>query len=134
MKAKPTYIIGGIFIAYLFFVAVVMFVYEPQPEDREWDDRQAYNNQKMSELSFGQPREDIIKIFGSADFVEAKTAIDGQYQLLFYRTHHVSADGITTRDECTPLLFKNNILIAWGAETLQQYLASTIWTNHVQED
>ncbi|WP_434928773.1 DUF3192 domain-containing protein [Shewanella sp. HL-SH8] len=130
MKAKATYVIGGVFIAYLFFVAVVMFVYEPQPEDREWDDRQAYNNQKMSELSFGQPREDIIKIFGSADFVEAKTAIDGQYQLLFYRTHHVQSDGITTRDECTPLLFKNNILIAWGTETLQQYLASTIFADN----
>jgi len=126
MKASATYIIGGIFIAYLLFVAVVMFIYEPLPEDRAWEDRQAYNSQKMTEISFGQSLETIKKLFGSADFVEAKTAIDGQYQILFYRTHHLRSDGVTTRDECTPLLFKNNILIAWGLETYQQYLDSEI--------
>ncbi|MCT7941575.1 MULTISPECIES: DUF3192 domain-containing protein [Shewanella] len=126
MKASATYIIGGIFIAYLIFVAVVMFIYEPLPEDRAWEDRQAYNSQKITEISFGQSLEAIKKIFGRADFVEAKTATDGQYQLLFYRTHHITSDGITTRDECTPLLFKNNVLIAWGLETYQQYLDSKI--------
>ncbi|MCW3174335.1 DUF3192 domain-containing protein [Shewanella subflava] len=126
MKASATFIIGGIFIAYLIFVAVVMFVYEPLPEDRAWEDRQAYNSQKITEITFGQSLEAIKKTFGRADFVEAKTGVDGQYQLLFYRTHHVTSDGITTRDECTPLLFKNNVLIAWGIETYQQYLDSKI--------
>jgi hypothetical protein len=122
MNSKATYIIGGIFIAYLFFVAVVMFVYEPLPEDRAWEERQAYNHQKISELNFGQNLDDIRQVFGRADFAEAKSGVDGQYQIMFYRTHHVTSDGKTTKDECTPLLFKNNILIAWGTETHQQYL------------
>ncbi|MGZ9898835.1 DUF3192 domain-containing protein [Shewanella gaetbuli] len=128
MQSKATYIIGAVFISYLCFVIVVMFTYEPSPEERAWEDRQAYNQQKISEIAFGQTIEDIQKIFGRADFVEAKTAEDGQYQLLYYRTHHIKSDGITTRDECTPLLFKNNELIAWGTETYQQYVDAKILT------
>ncbi|MBB1438712.1 DUF3192 domain-containing protein [Shewanella sp. SG41-4] len=123
MNSKVTYIIGGIFTAYLLFVAVVIFVYEPQPEDRAWDDRQAFNLQKMSEVSFGQSLDEIRTLLGSADFVEAKTGIDGQYQVMYYRTHHIKSDGETTKEECTPLLFRDNLLIAWGQDTEDQYFA-----------
>ena len=126
MNAKVTYIIGGIFTAYLLFVAVVIFVYEPQPEDRAWDDRQAFNLQKMSEISFGQHLEEIRTLLGRADFVEAKTGIDGQYQVMYYRTHHMKSDGETTKEECTPLLFRDNLLIAWGQDTQKQYFAIPI--------
>jgi len=126
MNSKVTYIIGGIFTAYLLFVAVVIFVYEPQPEDRAWDDRQAFNLQKISAIHFGQSLDDIRTLLGRADFVEAKTGIDGQYQVMYYRTHHLKSDGETTKDECTPLLFRDNLLIAWGQDTEEQYFAVPI--------
>jgi hypothetical protein len=126
MNSKVTYIIGGIFTAYLLFVAVVIFVYEPQPEDRAWDDRQAFNLQKISTISFGQSLDEIRTLLGRADFVEAKTGIDGQYQVMYYRTHHLKSDGETTKDECTPLLFRDKLLIAWGQDTEAQYFAVPI--------
>ncbi|MGX9463221.1 DUF3192 domain-containing protein [Shewanella sp. A14] len=126
MNSKVTYIIGGIFISYLLFVAVVIFVYEPQPEDRAWDDRQAFNLQQMSDISFGQSLNEIRALLGRADFVEAKTAIDGQYQVMYYRTHHIKSDGETTKEECTPLLFRDNLLIAWGQDTEEQYFSVPI--------
>ncbi|SQH75815.1 conserved protein of unknown function [Shewanella benthica] len=40
--------------------------------------------------------------------------------------YHAQSDGITTRDECTPLLFRDQKLIAWGSDTYDQYLAASI--------
>lgn len=37
MKSKVSVIIGSIFAAYVAFVAVVVLVYEPTPEDMNWD-------------------------------------------------------------------------------------------------
>jgi hypothetical protein len=39
--------------------------------------------------------------------------------VLFYRTHRRDGDGVTTKDECTPLVFKNGLLIGWGDAAYQ---------------
>lgn len=126
MKSKVPVIIGTLFAAYVAFVLVVVLVYEPRPEDMDWQDRQAYNNAKLSELTLGQPLDTVTLVLGKADFSEAKTVEQDSLQVLFYRTHHSQSDGETTRDECTPLLFKNNKLIAWGQDTYQQYLTTNV--------
>ena len=126
MKSKIPVIIGTIFAAYVVFVAVVVLVYEPTPDDMGWEDRQAYNQQKLSELTLGQNINDVKTLLGKADFSEAKTAEDTALQVLFYRTHHEKSDGITTKDECTPLIFKDNKLVAWGQDTYKQYLSAAI--------
>ncbi|GIU42406.1 DUF3192 domain-containing protein [Shewanella algidipiscicola] len=126
MKSKVPVIIGTLFAAYVAFVLVVVLVYEPSPEDMDWQDREAYNKAKLSELTLGQPLDTVTLVLGKADFSEAKTVKQDSLQVLFYRTHHTKSDGETTRDECTPLLFKNNKLIAWGQDTYQQYLTTNI--------
>ncbi|QYK00436.1 DUF3192 domain-containing protein [Shewanella psychrotolerans] len=126
MKSKAPVIIGSVFAAYLAFVAVVVLVYEPTPDSMDWEDRQAYNKAKLTEITLGTPVDEVKTLLGRADFSEAKTINNDTLQVLFYRTHHIKSDGETTRDECTPLLFKNNKLIAWGQDTYQQYLASAI--------
>ncbi|MCZ4337564.1 DUF3192 domain-containing protein [Shewanella colwelliana] len=126
MKSKVPVIIGSIFAAYLAFVAVVVLVYEPTPDDMDWEDRQSYNNAKLTELSLGQPLSEVKQLLGKADFSEAKTSSNQTLQVLFYRTHHSKSDGETTRDECTPLLFKDDKLVAWGQDTYQQYLSASI--------
>lgn len=126
MKSKVPVIIGTLFAAYVAFVLVVVLVYEPSPEDMDWQDRQAYNNAKLSELTLGQPLDTVTLVLGKADFSEAKTVEQDSLLVLFYRTHHSKSDGETTRDECTPLLFKNNKLIAWGQDTYQQYLTTNV--------
>lgn len=127
MKSKVPVIIGFIFAAYLAFVAVVVLIYEPTPDDMDWEDRQAYNKAKLTEISLGTTLTEVKTLLGKADFSEAKIKHDGSLlQVLFYRTHHKKSDGETTRDECTPLLFKDNKLIAWGQDTYQQYLTAAI--------
>jgi len=38
---------------------------------------------------------------------------------LFYRTRRTEADGETSRDETTPLVFKNNELVGWGLKVYE---------------
>ncbi|WP_335901503.1 DUF3192 domain-containing protein [Shewanella algae] len=122
MKSKAPVVIGSIFIAYLAFVAVVILFYEPKPEDMSWEGRQAYNQSMVSELQLGQTLAEVTQTLGKADFSEAKQTEGRSLQVLFYRTHHSKSDGKTTKDECTPLLFEDGQLLAWGEDTYQQYL------------
>lgn len=126
MKSKAPMIIGGIFVSYLAFVAVMMTVYEPTLADMDWDDRESYNQGKMSEINLGQSIQEVKLLLGNADFSEAKTTDNGPMQVLFYRTHRQKSDGKTTKDECTPLVFKDDALVAWGEDTYQQYLSASI--------
>ncbi|HKL50863.1 MAG TPA: DUF3192 domain-containing protein [Wenzhouxiangellaceae bacterium] len=49
-----------------------------------------------------------------SDFSEAFTVGGASYRVLFYRTQRVARDGVTTRDETTPLVFRNGELMGWG--------------------
>lgn len=126
MKSRLPKVIIGLFITYVAFVAVIMVFYKPTPDEMDWEDRQAYNQAMLTDLSIGQPIEDIKVIFGKADFSEAKVSDNDTLQILFYRTHHKTSDGQTSKEECTPLLFKQGKLIAWGESSYQQYLESHI--------
>lgn len=84
--------------------------------------RQAYNSQKMNDLTLGQNIGSVKELLGKADFSEAKAVKEAKLQVLFYRTHHEKSDGVTTKEECTPLIFENDKLIAWGQDTYRQYL------------
>ena len=53
-------------------------------------------------------------MLGVADFNEVYNKGDENIQVLYYRTNRKHADGITTKDECTPLIFKNGALVSWG--------------------
>ncbi|GIU13802.1 hypothetical protein TUM4636_24860 [Shewanella glacialipiscicola] len=96
MKSKISVIIGSIFAAYVAFVAVVVLVYEPTPDDMNWEDRQVYNSQKMSDLTLGQDIISVKKLLGKAEFSEAKALKETKLQIMFYRTHHDKSDGVTT--------------------------------------
>ncbi|MGL4640081.1 MAG: DUF3192 domain-containing protein [Shewanella sp.] len=124
MKSTAFVIFGCIFAAYVAFVAVVALVYQPTPDEMSWEDRQLFINQTINHLSLGQNRAEITALLGNADFSEAKSINETQLLVLFYRTHHQQSDGVTTKDECTPLLFQDDKLIAWGNETYKQYLAA----------
>ncbi|BDM65221.1 DUF3192 domain-containing protein [Shewanella sp. NFH-SH190041] len=119
---KAPIFIAALAGAYLLFVAIVVLNYEAGPEDLDWDKREIHNLQVISALHLGQEKHQVVKLLGNADFSEAKPGVQGDMVVLFYRTRRAHADGQTTRDECTPLLFQNNRLIAWGHDTYQQYL------------
>ncbi|GGD66995.1 DUF3192 domain-containing protein [Lacimicrobium alkaliphilum] len=106
---------------YLIFAALVLVFYPDDPDSMDWRDREQYNKVQMGKLELGTSRQQIIELMGAPDISEAKQIQDQQIQIMFYRTQHMESDGITTMNECTPLLFENDVLIAWGDGTYQQY-------------
>jgi len=118
-KMLKIVIIG--FAVYFAAAAIVLQFYQADPENMSWQERETFNLKQIGRLNLGTPRDDVIRLLGSPDISEAKVTDSGELLVLFYRTHHVKSDGITTRDECTPLLFKDGVLIAWGADAYSEY-------------
>ncbi len=121
-KKVVKYIILGVG-AYAIFATSVIYYYKNNPEKLPWDDREEVNRAYISSLTLDDKvnTDMIITKLGGPDISEAKQTTEDNIQVLFYRTRHIKSDGITTIDECTPLLFKNNQLIAWGENAYQQY-------------
>lgn len=125
MNNKVIKIIVAGFTLYLVFAVAVLNFYEDNPEQMSWDERQAFNSRFISKLSLNEEvyKGRVVDALGSPDITEAKKLDDNVYQVMFYRTKHIKPDGITTKDECTPLLFKNGLLIAWGDSAFDQFSA-----------
>lgn len=111
MSKKVLFRIFLALAAYGIFVLLVVNFYDDSPANMKWEDREAYNRQFISKLKLGEfTFDEAIENLGNPDITEAKKAFDKNYQVLFYRTQHVKSDGITTQDECSYLLFVDNIL------------------------
>jgi len=118
-------IIGRILLAltaYGIFVALVMTFYDDSPANMKWEDREAYNRQFIAELQIDQFNfEQALKQLGNPDITEAKEVAGDRFQVMFYRTQHMKSDGITTQEECTALLFKNDALFAVGNSAYERF-------------
>ncbi len=122
MNKKIVLLISSALVAYGIFVGLVITFYDDSPTKMKWEDREAYNRQYVSKVKLDQLTFDKILLdLGSPDITEAKKSQSNHYQLMYYRTQHVKSDGITTEDECTALLFKNNLLNAIGISAIQEY-------------
>lgn len=117
-------LVAAIALGYVAYVGLVLVYYKPSVDSMSWEDRQAYNQKHMADLQLGDDENKVKALFGSADFSEAKFSQGAALSILFYRTHQKASDGITSRDECTPLLFSDGKLIGWGQDTYQQYLTA----------
>ncbi|MCH2057147.1 MAG: DUF3192 domain-containing protein [Thalassotalea sp.] len=83
--------------------------YSYSHNDREYD-----NRKKIARLQLNASFGDVQQMLGVADFNEVYKKGEENIQVLYYRTNRKHADGITTKDECTPLIFKNGALVSWG--------------------
>ena len=113
------------FGAYAVFASSYIYLNKDNPEMMDWEDREAFNREYIATLSLDKnlTREQIIEFLGAPDINEAKQINQAEVQVMFYRTQHMKSDSKTTKDECTPLLFKNGKLIAWGEGAYEQYQA-----------
>jgi hypothetical protein len=84
-----------------------------------WQDEEQKNRKHISKLSTDMAYEQVLNRMGVAEFNELHTKGEDTYQVLFYRTQRIEGDGVTTKDECTPLVFKNGILVGWGDNAYQ---------------
>lgn len=88
----------------------------------DWQHQQTENRQKINNLSLKMSREQVTERLGTANFSEAFAKGDDEFHILYYRTQRAKSDGETTKDETTPLVFKNNQLVGWGSQQLESVL------------
>ena len=91
---------------------------EPGWHSSDWEDEQRENREAIAALEIGMERQDVVGRLGTPNFSEGFTRDGDDFRVLFFRTQHRHSDGETTRDETTPLVFKNDSLIGWGHEVL----------------
>ncbi|MFV8817616.1 DUF3192 domain-containing protein [Haliea sp. E17] len=84
--------------------------------DEDWKQTQDKNRNAISSLDLGMSFNAVVERMGTPDDSEAFTDNGDEVRVLFYRTRHTNSDGETTRDETTPLVFRNGKLIGWGEE------------------
>lgn len=99
-------------------------LYQDDPSAMSWLDREAYNKKYIETIAktpttVSQPQ--VIQQLGGPDITEGTSIAATYYQLLYYRTHRTISDGITTKTECTALLFIDRQLVATGAAAEQRY-------------
>jgi outer membrane protein assembly factor BamE (lipoprotein component of BamABCDE complex) len=82
----------------------------------DWQDREYENRKNIARLTVGMSYQAVLDKLGTADFTEVHKTNGDRYQVLFYRTHRKHGDGVTTKDECTPVIFKNDQLDGWGTK------------------
>jgi hypothetical protein len=80
----------------------------------DWQVKEQKNRKHISQLQPDASYDKITHRMGIADFNESYAKGDDTYQVLYYRTQRMDDDGVTTKDECTPLVFKNSVLVGWG--------------------
>ncbi|NMP16433.1 MULTISPECIES: DUF3192 domain-containing protein [unclassified Thalassotalea] len=78
-------------------------------EEREYE-----NRKKIARLQVGMEYSATQDLLGVPDFTELYEKDGENIQVLFYRTNRKHSDSMTTKDECTPLVFKDGKLAAWG--------------------
>lgn len=125
MKLKTPLLLVSGFILYLLITVAVLFFYQDDPEQMNWQDRETFNHKFISKLdiSEGLQQQHVIGRLGSPDITFAKEENNTIYQVLYYRTKRSQPDGITTADECTALLFKDRKLVAKDDAAIKQFEA-----------
>ncbi len=80
------------------------------------------NSETIQNLVLGTRKTEVVSALGRADFSEAFSRAGENYQILYYRTHQVRSDSSTSKDETTPLVFKDESLLGWGENSLSAAL------------
>lgn len=109
------------FVIYAIIAGSVLTFYTANPEGMNWQDREIFNRKYIGRLELGTLSDEVLRLLGPPDLSEAIPTSQGELIVYFYRTQHVRADGVTTRDETTPLLFRHDKLIAWGDTAYLHY-------------
>lgn len=85
-------------------------------------EQQRRNRVAVPKLELGTSIDAVRDELGEPHFAEAFTGDDGEYRVLFYRTHRVEADGDTTRDETTPVVFRDGAIVGIGDDFYERLI------------
>lgn len=127
MNKRIGWILLGAILCYPLVTWLVLHCYQDDPSQMVWSDREAYNRKYIEQLTTSSklPQQELIAKLGGPDITEAEKVGADVYQLMYYRTKRSVSDGITTTQECTALLFKNQQLIALDSDAVLLYQEMT---------
>ena len=77
-----------------------------------FEDKEFENRKKIANIQLNTPFSDVAREMGVADFNESYLDDGKAVKVVYYRTQRLHKDGLTTKDECTKLVFVNNSLTA----------------------
>ena len=80
----------------------------------DWQNEQQINRERIADLTLGESRTVVVSRLGAPVDSEAFELDGEEVRVLFYRTRWTQSDGATSRDETTPVVFRNDRLIGWG--------------------
>lgn len=83
-----------------------------------WSEREEDNREQIGRLNIGASINSVRNKMGVPDFDELLLKNEKEHRVLFYRTQRNKGDGVTTKDECTPIVFVNGALIGFGETAL----------------
>ena len=87
--------------------------------NEDWKKIQQFNQSYINQLALGVDSASVRKSLGAPAFVELFKKNAEEVEVLFYRTQHEHSDGETSKDECTPLVFKQGTLVGLGDKAYQ---------------
>lgn len=119
---KLVWLAAGLLL-YVLLTLAALFWYQDDVEQMNWVDREVFNAKIIRQFTVSgtTKQQQVLDRLGSPDITAAFSDNADIYQVLYYRTQRRTADGITTADECTALLFKNRQLIAIGDNAVSRY-------------
>lgn len=79
-----------------------------------WQKDEQRNRALIADLELNTQEVEIRDLLGTPNFSESFESNGDEYSILFYRTERLHEDGMTTKDESTPLVFRESRLIGWG--------------------
>lgn len=118
MRVTPAQVLIPMLIT-LWLSGCVIAVNTEDWEDGDWHSRQEKNARKIARLELGKSESSVREELGKPDFTESFLREGDTYLVLFYRTRHVESDGVTTKDETTPLVFAGDRLVGWGENAVE---------------
>lgn len=83
-----------------------------------WQHHHKKNREVIADLKMDRSYQSVLAQLKTPSFTELLKKDDDVYQVLFYATHSIHSDSKTTKDECTPLVFKNDKLVGVGESAL----------------
>ncbi|MDN3640269.1 DUF3192 domain-containing protein [Simiduia curdlanivorans] len=95
-------------------LSACIYINKGGDSNSDWEKTERENKAVISSLQINTAEMDIRSRLGEPDFSEGYTDNDADVRVLFYRTQRQKEDGITSKNECTPLVFRNGKLIGWG--------------------
>lgn len=79
-----------------------------------------HNRDAIARMAIGTPVSMALEQMGQPDFSDLTQVAGREVRVLRYRTHRTNADGDTTRDETTPLVFVDGKLTGIGETAVSQ--------------